>query len=75
MLDNTNMGVEDGRPNYSHILQGIQRLVLNYYLYDLLPRNSFMSDIIGLVANDVNVLILVLLFHHDTKSHLSQISI
>ena len=75
MLDNTNMGVEDGRPNYSHILQGIQRLVLNYYRYDLLPRNSFMGDIIGLVANDVNVLILVLLFRHDTKSHLSQISI
>ena len=75
MLDNTNMGVEDGRPNYSHILQGIQRLVLNYYLYDLLPRNSFMSDIIRLVAYDVNVLILVLLFRHDTKSHLSQISI
>ena len=75
MLDNTNMGVGDGRPNYSHILQGIQRLVLNYYLYDLLPRNSFMSDIIRLVAYDVNVLILVLLFRHDTKSHLSQISI
>ena len=75
MLDNTNMGVGDGRPNYSHILQGIQRLVLNYYLYDFLPRNSFMSDIIGLVAYDVNVLILVLLFRHDTKSHLSQISI
>ena len=75
MLDNTNMGVGVGRPNYSHILQGIQRLVLNYYLYDLLPRNSFMSDIIGLVAYDVNVLILVLLFRHDTKSHLSQISI
>ena len=71
MLDNTNMGVGDGRPNYSHILQGIQRLVLNYYLYDLLPRNSFMSDIIGPVAYDVNVLILVLLFRHDTKSHLS----
>ena len=75
MLDNTNMGVGDGRPNYSHIPQGIQRLVLNYYFYDLLPRNSFMSDIIGLVAYDVNVLILVLLFRHDTKSHLSQISI
>ena len=75
MLDNTNMGAGDGRPNYSHILQGIQSLVLNYYLYDLLPRNSFMSDIIGLVAYDVNVLILVLLFRHDTKSHLSQISI
>ena len=75
MLDNTNMGVGDGRPNYSHILQGIQRLVLNDYLYDLSPRNSFMSDIIGLVAYDVNVLILVLLFRHDTKSHLSQISI